>query len=198
MLRLEEMQTPEGQTALHYYQLWMRSHQRAQPAAGAFLASRYFRTFIEFAAFVKAVSLPRIEKFIWLMKERDFPPTIWRNDDVYSEYLEFLDHKTTPTEQFKQSVSILLAYADKHEIDISGVFELLQAYEVIHMVRTRQVSPWFLLHSQAFKRFWADKTTPEQRIILETLIRPDFWYDKFKERASDVIIIKQWIKELNV
>lgn len=198
MKRLEEFQTPDGQAAWQYYQLWLRKQKRQSPAPTSFLSSKYYRTFINFSKFAKAVDLPKIDKFVWLMVEKKYPPTIWTNDEVYSSYLEFLDHKTTPLEQVKLSIETLLAHADKHEIDISQVFDKLLPNEVIHMVRTRQLSPWLLLFSNSFKKMFKERVTPEQAIILETLIRPDFWAKKFEDHEKSIEKIKQCVKEMNV
>lgn len=198
MKRLEELQTPLGQTAWQFYQTWLRKQKRMPPQPASFLTSKYYRTFINFAKFAKNTQLPTPEKFIWLMVEKDFPPTIWCNDEVYTTYLEFLDFKTTPIEQVKLSIETLLGYADKNEIDISQVFEKLLPTEIMHMLRTRRLSPWLLLFSKSFKKMFKEKLTPEQKIILETLIRPDFWHKKFLEHPETVEKIKQYVQELNL
>jgi hypothetical protein len=198
MRRVEEFQSPLGQTAWQYYQMWMRKMKRASPPPNSFLTSKYFRTFINFAQFAKNTNLPTPEKFIWLMVEKDFPPVIWCNDMVYTTYLEFLDYKTTPMEQVKLSLETLLGYATKHDIDIALVFDKLLPTEIIHMVRTRRLSPWLLLFSQSFKKMFKERLTVEQKVILETLIRPDHWSDQFVEHSETVKKIKDIVKEVNL
>lgn len=95
MKRDEEFRTPIGQTAWHYYQLWMRGLKRLPPPGPAFLSSKYFRTFINFVNFTRRVEMPRVEQFIRLMVTLDYQPTIWSNNEVYAIYLEFLDKKTS-------------------------------------------------------------------------------------------------------
>lgn len=198
MLRDEELRTPAGQTALNYYQLWMRTMKRNPPSASAFLTSRYFRTFANFVQFSKAVDLPKPEKFIWLMVQKDYPPTIWTNDEVYTTYLEFLDRKVAPIEQASMSIDTLLAIADRTEVPIGDVFTVLNAQDVIHMLRTRRLSAWLLLFSKKFKHMLVSDTTTEQRLIIENLIRPEYWGDKLEENAEAVKTIKMLVGEMGI
>lgn len=198
MKRDEELRTPSGQTALNYYQLWMRTMKRNPPSAAAFVTSRYYRTFMNFVEFSKKVDLPKPEKFVWLMVHKDYPPTIWTTDDAYTTYLEFLDRKTTPLEQASTSIETLLAIADRHDVEPSEVFSVLQVQELIHLLRTRRLSAWLLLFSKKFKHIFANDTTAEQRMIIENLIRPEYWGEKLEEHAEDVKTIKMLVAEMGI
>lgn len=198
MKKLDELETPDGQAALNYYQQWMRAYKRLPPPASTFTTSKYFRTFVKFAEFVRKVRMPYVDKFIWLMKEKDISPTIWTNDEVYSLFLEFVDHKTTPMEQLKTSVDTILKYADRKEIEVSQVFQVMDPNELIVLVRTRQLSPWLLLFSKQFKKMLSERTSPEQKVIIETIIRPDFWVKRIQENQSHTESIKMCLQEMNL
>lgn len=198
MKKHEEFQSPIGQAALGYYQRWMRVMKRNPPAGAAFMSSRYYRTFINFAIFVAKVSLPTPDKFIWLMHEKDFPPTMWTNDAAYTQYIEFLDRKATPMDQATVSIRTLLNIADTHAVDIADVFTVIKPMELMHMIRTRQLSPWLLLHSKKFKMFFRDNMTDEQRIIMEALINPDYWGEQFEDKPEDVEKIRSYTTEMGI
>jgi len=198
MIRQEEAKTPDGQMAYYYYQLWLRATKKNPPPISSFISSRYFRTFMEFARFVKSVNLPKPETFIKLMTSKDFTPTMWRSNDVYVIYLEFVDNKLPPMKHVELSVKTILDYCEKNEIETSQYFETINPNEVIQLIQARQLSPWLLLLSNSFKKMFAERTSPEQKVILETLIRPETWGEKIAERAEDVNRIKVLIKELSV
>lgn len=198
MSREQEFQSPMGQAAWGYYQTWLRTMKRMPPPPKSFLTSKYYRTFINFAQFVNKVDLPRPEKFIWFMVEKSFQPTMWMSDDVYVLYLEFLDYKVSPLEQAKLSVETLLNIADKNDIDVSKVFDVMHPQDLIHLIRTRKLSPWLLLNSKKFKQYYAGKITSEQRIMLETMVRPEYWGKKFAEHTKEIEIIKRYVAEMNV
>jgi hypothetical protein len=199
MKREEEFKSPVGQAAWYYYQLWLRAMKKLPPQQGAsFMASKYFRTFINFTEFVRSVDLPRPERFIQLMVEKDFTPVMWMSDEVYTIYIEFLDRRAPPLEQAELSIKTLFKYAEKNQIDLSDFFDKVTPNELIQLVRSRRISPWLLLNTTKFKSFYANKTLPEQRIILENLIRPDYWGDKMLEHPEAIQSIKRLTSEMGI
>lgn len=198
MKRDAELKSPQGQAAWGYYQQWMRQMKKLPPPAQSFVTSKYFRTFMNFAKFVKDVDLPMPDKFIWFVTQKQFTPTMWMSDDVYTLYLEFLDRKVPPLEQAKISMNTLLNYADRRDFDVSEFFDRVEPYEVMHMVRVRKLSPWILLTSKKFKQFYIERTNDEQRMILESLIRPSYWAEKFKENPEALAQIRQIVEALGI
>lgn len=199
MKKQEELKSPKGQAALGYYHTWMKQLKRTPPSPSTFLTSKLFRTFIEFVTFSQSVNLPRPDKFIWLMVQKGYQPTMWRLDAVYGEYIEFLDRKQKPLDQANLSIDTLFTYTTQHNnIDISEVFEVLNPNELIQMLRRRNVSPWLLLFSKKFGEFYRNKVTPEQKIILDTLIQFSYWKQKIADHPEDVADIKKYIEALNL
>ncbi len=199
MKREAELKTPIGQAAFDYYQTWMREKKRHSFSPASFLASNYFRTFINFVNFTKQVKLPLPDKFIKLMVQRDYPPTMWINDEVYSQYIGFLDSNIDPMDQVALSIQTLLAYTDKVDIDICDVFEAINPNELIQMVRIRRVSPWLLLFSQKFKQMWVDRLSDEQQSIMESLIQPEYWGDRLSQNTvTTKDQIKKYVSELGI
>lgn len=198
MKRDEELRTPDGQAALMYYQQWMRAMRRMPPAAPAFLASKYFRTFMNFAQFVKRVNLPKVDKFIALMVERGMSPTMWMTNDVYAIFMEYLDHNSNGIESAVDSVKTLWKYCDKHEIPFEQVFKHMPMNEVIRLIELRKLSPWLLLASASFRDALQYRASPEQRSILETLIRPEYWITKMSNQPEQVSKIRELVIAMGI
>lgn len=198
MKRDEEIRTPIGQAAYQFYQDWMKSNRRVAPSIDAFLTSRYYNSFIRFAKYAHTVQLPDIKLFIWLMHEKDLTPTIWTNDTVYAIYIEFLDRNTTPLHQADITINTLFEQAEKYQVDVSNIFKVIHPVDVINLLRERRVSAWILLFSIEFKKFYMERTTPEQKIILDNLIRRPYWTEKLKKHTNEITKIKEIIKELNI
>lgn len=197
--REKELQTVIGQLAWSYYQSWVYQKKRSSAHAQAdlFMSSSFYDTFIRFAKFVKKINLPLPDKFIWLMIKRDFPPTMWMMDEVYSQYIEFLDSDISPMQLVNSSVKVLLDYADSNNIDTSDIFAVLDPNELIHWIRIRKMSPWLLLFSPKFVQFFSDMTI-EQQAIIEKLIHPDKWADKKQRHKEDIEKIKKYVQELEI
>ena len=198
MKRSEEIKSPRGQAAWNYYDMWMQAKKRQRTQAENFIDSNYYMTFNNFVNFAKAVSLPCVDKFIKLMVHRDYPPTMWSSDAVYAEYIEYLDSQLHPLEQAKLSIKTLWKMAETLNIDISEVFDVITSNELVHLLRARVISPWLLLFSPRFSKFFNTNTSPEQKVIIETLIRPEHWAEMFDQHVTEIEEIKQYIRELKL
>jgi len=198
MARDDQIKTPLGQTAWSYYQKWMKSHRRAVPSIETFLTSKFYTAFIKFAQFAQKVGLPDIDTFIWYMKEMSIQPVIWVNSDIYASFIEYLDKNSDPNKQAHQTIEYLFKLADEYEVDVSKVFEYLEPNDVILMLHRRQLSPWILLHSSKFKEFLINKTTSQERIAMEAIIRPAYWMDKKSKHPEIVAQMKKYIRELDL
>lgn len=198
MIKMEEMQSPAGQTAFHYYSLWMRYQKRNPPQPSAFMASKSFRTFVNFVKFAQNVGLVKIDKFIMLMVEKDFPPFMWHTDSVYSLYLNYLQHNTTPKEHFATSLETLMAVADSRNIDITDVFDVLTPADIIKYLRIRKLSPWLLLFSRKFKIMLSERASPEQQSIIDELIQPTVWIELLPKYPQEREQFKKYISEIGL
>ena len=198
MQRDEDFRTVTGQAAWMYYKAWNKAQRRIVPKGRAYLKSKYFNSFMRFATFVKKMKIPDTDAFIWLMVEKDLLPTIWTNDQVYTLYLEFMDRKVAPKRHAEITINTLFDEADERGIDVSEIFDHITPNELIMLMRRRQVSPWFLFNSKKFKQFFVNSTSPEERIVMESIIRPHYWKKKFDENPKDVKNMQTYAKELNL
>lgn len=198
MKRQEEFNTPTGQAAWMYYQTWFRTMKKMPPRADAFLSSKYYRTFNNFAVFIRKVDIPKPDKFIWLMVEKGFQPSMWTLDASYALYMDYLEHTVPPMEQVRLSIDTLFAHAERHEVDVENVFDVLHPSDLISMLRNRRLSPWLLLNSKKFKMFFVNKANAEQQMILETLIRFESWADRLTKNPELTENIKRCVRELNL
>lgn len=198
MIRDEEFRSIEGQRAWAFYQSWMKAYRRMVPSAKSFLHSKYFNSFMRFVNFAKKVHMPDTDAFIWLMKEKDISPTIWANDQVYALYLEFMDRKVAPKRHAEITINTLFDLADEHECSVEDIFNSLTPNEVIDLLRRRQISPWILLHSTKFKEFFVNETSSEEKIIMESIIRPPYWKSKFQANPDAVKVMQLYVTELKL
>jgi hypothetical protein len=196
--RAEEIQTPTGQAAWKYYADWLRAKKRQPPHPTSFLSSRYYVTFTNIAKFIRRVNLPFPDRFIRFMVEKDIEPTMWCSDFAYSQYIEYLDMKSDPMEQVNSTIDTILKITDRLDVDPSTFFEVVDPSELIDLVRCRHLSPWFLLLSFKFKELLKHGCTPEQRLMFETIIRPEYWIARFDESPDVVDTINILMEELDL
>lgn len=198
MKRAQEFKTPMGQAAWGYYQAWYKYLKKPAPSGNVFVSSNYFRTFINFAKFVKSVDLPFPDKFIWFATDNKFTPSMWTLDAVYVKYIDYVDTSIDPMLLVKKTVAFLVTIAVKHDVDPSQVFTVIDPYDLIHWVRIRKITPWVLLHSTTFKKYFVHDTNHEQQQIFETLLRPEYWSEQFLAQPGVVTQVKEYLKILNL
>lgn len=197
MIRKEEMETPQGQAAWFHYQAWMRAQHHLIPHIKSFLHSKFYQPFIRFAKFAKQVRIPDPELYIQQMVNLDMQPTLWTDDRVYVQFLEYMDRKVPATKNAQITIETLFDFADALDCEIGEVFDHIDANEVIQLMRQRKLSPWLLLQSDKFKRFYANLSN-EQKIHLGTIIRAKYWSKKLESNPEIVEQMKKFIQELGL
>ena len=186
MEKVQQFKTVEGQAAWQYYKTWMKSQQKFVSTSKAFLNSRFFKSFFDFAHFVKKVHLPNVPLYINLMVKRKISPVSWTKDEAYRLYLEHYDVYADPLEQVDVTVKLIMEYAEEANVPPSEIFNLLTPSEIAQLIRQRRFTPWLLLNSTKFKHFLVN-CNQHDRLLLQGLIRPAFW----KQRIASYSKIKQ-------
>jgi hypothetical protein len=198
MIRDEQFHSSEGQSAWLYYQTWMKAYNRIVPKPSSFLHSKFFNAFFRFAEFVKKVRLPEVDAFIRMMRTKKISPVNWTSDVVYGMYLEHVDRRLPPLRHADFTIATLFDLADDYNVDLMDIFEHVSTTDIIHLFRQRRLSPWLMLNSNKFKRFFKEKLSLDERIILQSIIRPEFWGEKFKTNPKMLQKMKEFAKELDL
>lgn len=198
MLRKEEFQTPLGQAGWLYYQTWMKTNHKMIPPVKSFLHSKYYGAFMRFAKFVKDVRIPDPDLYIRLMNQLDAQPALWTSDLMYVAFIEHMDKKIPAVKNAKITIETLFTLAEDMGCEVNALFDKLDPNDVIQLLRQRKMSPWLLLRSKKFMKFYATKFSQDQRIVTETIIRPKVWAEKLKNKPEDVMAIDKFVEALDL
>lgn len=182
MIRHEEMKTITGQVAWSIYQKWMKARRKPVAQQSSFIKSSFYKSFIRFADFSRKSGMSyNLEKFIDWVILRDYNPPMWLMPDVYGEWLGYLEKNETPLDCFNKSVLTLLDYSDAADVDVSEVFNVILPTEVIHYVKCKKLSPWFLLNSEKFKEYYRNRIKGSDKVVFDALIDTKRWTTIFTE-----------------
>lgn len=199
MIRAKEFRSALGQGAWIHYKSWMKL-KRFKVVAGAetFIKSQYFKAFYEFTKFIKRSQMPDVKMYMGLMIRNTIDPKHWTTDIAYGKYLNHLTRVASAQDLAKITIDTIFDLADAGNVNTEEVFDLLTANEVIQLLNQRRLSPFILLNSKKFADFYEKNTTNEERIILETIINPEYWQQRFKKNPNDVANIQKYITELGL
>lgn len=197
MKRHEIFKGVTGQAAWAFYKLWLGKKNRNPMNADSFLSSSFFNAFVKFAEFVKKVNLPNPDRFVWLMVQKKYRPNVWTDDIVYRMYLEFVDRQVEPLDRAESTIKALQRICGESNCKISEVFNHMTAAELVHRLYIRELSPWIILNSPKFWKFYKNANTAD-KVMLENVIRVQFWKEQFKKHPSDHKNLKSMVKRLNL
>lgn len=198
MIRKEEFQTPQGQAAYQFFQIWMKANHRLVPAAKAFIHSKFYNAFMRFAKFVKETRIPDPETYIRYMIQLDAQPKMWTNNEIYVTFIEHMDKRVPALKNAKITIDTLFNTAEELGCEINEIFEKIDPNDLIKLLIQRRVSPWVLLKSPKFTKMYSTRMTKEQQMILETIIIPKIWTQKIKNNPEAVEQIDRFIKALGL
>ena len=197
--RHEDFKSLDGQAALIFYKSWMKAkHHSIVTNPNAFKDSRYFTAFLKFVKFVKATHIPDTQSYIDLMVRDKIEPIYWTEDIVYGKYLEYVSRKLPTEKLIEITVKTIFDIADAGEVDASEVFDVVTPNDVIQLLHQRRVSPWILLNSKKFAHFFMNNTSGEERVILESIINPEYWTNRFKTHPKDLELAKKCVRALEL
>ncbi len=197
MRRTAMLETTIGQAAWEFYKNWLSKNRRNPRNADSFISSQFYKPFIRFAEFVKKMSIPEPDKYIWLMVERKYRPNVWTEDVVYRKYLEFVDVQGDPYDRAAFTVRALQRIASEHDCELCDVHKYITAPELVHRIYIRELSPWIILTSTKFLSLIRN-SDPAEQVMLENVIRPDFWKERFKKNPTAYNDLKNIVKRFKL
>ena len=195
--RAEELMSPLGQSAFALYRDWMRMRKFSQPSSAAFLESKFYRAFINFAKLIVDANISRPDKYLELMTEGEVQPALWCSPGAYTLYTQWFDSLHDPLEQVQDSINHLLDICEKEEVPLEKIFEHLGVQRILSLIRQRRLSPWFLFCSASFGKV-LKQLDKEHLKSFDAVVNSSYWGGKFSKERAMVEQIKAIVKELGL
>lgn len=196
--RAQELSSPIGQAAFGYYREWMRMKKYSQPGAAAFMESKFYRSFINFAQMVIDANISRPDKYMELMVVGEVMPLLWCRDTAYAIYLEWTDKLADPMEQVGESINYLMDVSERENVELKDVFAHLGIQQVLSLVRQRRLTPWLLFCSSSFKAHILSKLDASQVSAFGSVINAGYWTKKFETESGTLAKVKAIVAEFGL
>ena len=187
--RAAELLSPLGQAAFGYYRQWMKMKKYSQPGGAAFLESKYYRSFINFAQLMISANVSNPDRYMTLMVEADIQPVLWCRDSCYAVYLEWMDKASDPLDEVQASINYLLDICEKESCELSGVFDHMGAQRVLSLIRQRRLTPWLLFCSKSFGKMLGE-LDKSQLSAFNVVVNSGYWSKKFETEKGTLRNIK--------
>lgn len=186
-----------GRFAFTVYKKWIKTRGYRTPGRDTFIESRYYNSILKFADFYYETMLPDVEDYIEFMVEDNYLPSLWTNATVYEQYMTAFDDRVRPLKQADITFKYLDIMARTLDCEPAEVFDYIYVNELVKLIQCRRLSPWVLLVSKRFHRYM-EECDPDEVLMLESMVNPDVWNQKFKAWPKSLRSIRKLTKELGL
>lgn len=197
MQRAQKMKTSEGVTAWMHYCTWLKAMGKKVPPQTGFIASKFYQSFIKFAAFCQSTRLPNVDSYIRHMVTHDIPPVIWTHTAMYEEWIRSTTTEKSPAKLVQSSAMFLCNAAEEHDCDVTDIFAHVTSSEVSQWIRNGDVSPWLLLTSSKFK-LWYKDLDEDDKDNMSKVLDVEEWVDKIRSNPNTITRTKAIVIELGL
>lgn len=197
MIRAEEIKSIHGQMAYGLYKHWLEKQKKKAPAIESFCTSSYYSSFIKFAKWIKDTNIPDSLKYVELMVNNKISPALWRRNEAYQIYQEYMERKSNPYEQAHITVETILTFSEGLELTPGEVFSKFKVGEILELIQQRRLSPWLLFCSTKFRQ-WTQSLSDHDRIFLMKGIGIDYWAIKLEKSPEIVKNLKETAIQLGI
>lgn len=186
MVRSVEIQSIIGQQAYGLYKIWLEKQRKKAPQVETFISSAYYTSFINFANWVRETGVPDPAKYVEQMIHHKISPALWRRNEAYQYYLEYVDQRSDPYEQAQITVETVQALAEGCECKPGEIFSKFKVGEILELAQQRRLSPWLLFCSSKFKE-WVHGLDEHERNFFMQGIGITYWSGRLERAAPDTI-----------
>lgn len=145
--RLLLRDSPAARRAFDICLQWRRMCRWSEPSFEQFLDCRDFTAYLNFVEFIDTAGIAHPEIYLHQMyRANKMPPRGWRSNECYRRYrvaVDFVD----PWAAVERSIELLQDKSQELGIELAQVAESLGPQGIIHLVRTKQLSPWVAFNS---------------------------------------------------
>lgn len=195
--RAEEIGSVTGQAAYSFFELWLRLRKFKSQTREAFMASKYYRSFLKFAAMVPIAGITKPESYVRLMLDNGLTPDLWCRDACYKIYLDWVDRLADPLEQVQSSIEVLMDLSEKEGINYQDSITHLGSRRILALITQRKLSPWFLLHSTKVQQLL--KSLPKDELKeYDRAINIGAWVERLEQQQELRADIRHIISEIGL
>jgi len=185
------------------FETFQKFYKQAQPNSKHektyedFCKSPYYNSFIKFGSFVSNVNPLYPERFINYIVTSGVKLDHWCRDELYEQYVRDLIRKESVETALQRSIQTMMDWADTHNSVWNHYFLYVSLSRACYDIKDGKISPWLILNSSSGKTM-LNKFSDEQLEHIQGIIDPPFWVSKFKKMPSDVMLVKEVVKESNI
>lgn len=193
MIRNEEVNTHRGNSAYYLYLTWFKLKDFKTPTKEMYINSSFYNSFLKISDFIKLKKINNVELYIKYMIDKNLPPSLWTNMQIFCEYINFCIKNIPYNEQIDITIKWLDNLAGKNNCDIKIIIDKLTIYDIMNGIRQAKFLPWYFLNSPKFNNKFKTFTKELQKEYL-SIIDMVYWKNILLNNLDIRNEVKQLIK----
>ena len=155
--------------------------------------SRYNKYFFDLNAFSKENFVISPFKYLdWLIDNR-IQTKYWCTQDALLYYREHIIENDTPENQVKMSLKYVEGWCLDNNVDPINFFSTIMPVKAVEMILDGELSPWFLLASDASQKDLIPRFTDQHLHEIDEKINVEYWLQKLDEQQEIVENMNNYI-----
>ena len=162
-----------------------------------FINSQYYTAFVKFGSFMSNTKPIYPERFIEFVVKSGVKVDRWCRDEIYETYITELIKVEPADGAIQRAIKTMMDWADKNDAQWTHYFKYASPNKLTHDIKEGLISPWLILNCKSGKSALT-KLNDEQLNIVEPIINPAFWLNKFRTLPADTELIYTVIEETKI
>jgi len=162
-----------------------------------FIRSRYYMSFVKFGRHLANLNAIDTNAFVDYVINNGFPLDDWPKDSVYFMFLKKHIEEEHHERAIERTFLQMEQWSSQNGCEFNKFFEHVNTFEATALIKSGRISPWVLYLSDGGGKL-LDSFSEEQMVMIEDVITPTIWRDKFLNNKENVKIIKSALKEANI
>jgi len=195
-LQRDEKRVQAGFMAFNRF--WeLTQNSKKQKTYDEFADSNYYNAFVKFGSFVNNSNVLYPDKFIDYVIKSGIKLDHWCREEIYYQYVIDTIRLEPAGDALSRSIETMVDWAGKHSADFAHYFKYCNPNLNLYHLREGLVSPWLQLNTPAGRKL-LQQFDDHQLGLIDQIIDPLYWKQRFKARPNDIDLVKETITEARI
>lgn len=162
-----------------------------------FINSQYYTAFVKFGSFMSNTMPIYPERFIEYVVRSGVKIDKWCRDEIYESYITELIKIEPADGAIQRAIKTMMDWADENNAQWSHYFKYATPNRITHDIKEGLISPWLILNCKSGKQCLTT-LNDEQLSIVEPIINPQFWLNRFRTLPADTELIRSVVEQTKI
>jgi len=162
-----------------------------------FSHSPYYTAFVKFGSMISNSRPLNPERFIQYIIKSGIKLDHWCREEIYYQYVEETIRTEPAGDALVRSIETMTKWGTTHSADFAHYFKYCSPNLNLHHIREGLMSPWLQLNTVSGRKL-LQGLDDQQLIMIDHIIDPQYWRQRFRARPVDLDLVKETITQARI